>query len=143
MSNIVRLSDATALALHSMMHLAVEREAHSTTASIAELYGVSRHHLAKVHQRLTRAGLIRSRRGPAGGVELGKEPEEILLLEIYEVTEGSLVPENCLLGKDECPRELCFMRNLLPAISEQIEVYFKNTTLAEAVAFSEWKPICE
>ena len=58
MADIVKISDATALALHSMVHLAIEPNEQSTTAEIAQGFDASRHHLAKVHQRLTKAGLI-------------------------------------------------------------------------------------
>ena len=109
MADIIKISDATALALHSMVHLAIKPKGRSTTTEIAALFEASRHHLAKVHQRLTKAGLMISNRGPAGGVTLAKDPEEITLLEIYEVMEGSMLCNPCLFGKDKCPRTDCVL----------------------------------
>ncbi len=138
MADIIKLSDATALALHSMVHLAIDPEGQSTTAEIAELFDVSRHHLAKVHQRLTKAGLILSLRGPAGGVSLAKNPAEIRLLEIYEVMEGSMLCNPCLFGKDRCPRADCVLGTLLPGLARQVRDYFDRTTLAVLAEESKW-----
>jgi Rrf2 family protein len=138
MADILKISDATALALHSMVHLAIDPEAQSTTAEIAEAFSVSKHHLAKVHQRLTKAGLIQSHRGPAGGVGLAKRPSEITLLEIYEVMEGSMLCNPCLFGKDSCPRADCVLGTLLPGLARQVRDYFKKTTLAQLAKESKW-----
>ncbi len=139
MADILKISDATALALHSMVHLALEPETQSTTAEIAEVFKASRHHLAKVHQRLTRAGLIYSQRGPAGGVGLAKDPHEITLLEIYEVMEGSMLCNPCLFGNDVCPRNDCVLGRLLPGLALQVRDYFEKTTLAQLAEESTWE----
>jgi Rrf2 family protein len=139
MADILKISDATALALHSMAHLALDPEGQSTTTEIAEVFEASRHHLSKVHQRLAKAGLIRSRRGPAGGVALAKDPSKISLLEIYGVMEGSMLCNPCLFGKDACPRNDCMLSSLLPGLVRQVRDYFENTTLAQLAAESNWK----
>jgi len=131
MADIVKISDATALALHSLVYLAHDPAERPTTTEIAKEFHVSRHHLAKVHQRLTKAGLLRSHRGPAGGVELAKDPKAITLLEIYEVMEGSMLSKACLFGKDACHRSDCVLGNLLPGLTRQVQKYFKETSLAQ------------
>jgi Rrf2 family protein len=138
MADIIKFSDATALALHSMVHLSIDPEGQSTTAEIAEAFTASRHHLAKVHQRLTKAGLIKSNRGPAGGVSLAKNPEKITLLEIYEVMEGSMLCNPCLFGHDSCPRKDCVLGNLLPGLARQVRDYFEHTTVAQLAEESTW-----
>jgi Rrf2 family protein len=138
MADIGKISDATALALHSMVYLATEPERQSTTAEIAEVFDASKHHLAKVHQRLTKAGLIHSYRGPSGGVGLAKDPPEITLLEIYEVIEGEMICNTCLFGKETCPRSGCVLGTLLPGLSRQIRDYFEQTTLAQLAKESNW-----
>jgi Rrf2 family nitric oxide-sensitive transcriptional repressor len=138
MADILKISDATALALHSMVHLAQDPAAQSTTADIASAFEASKHHLAKVHQRLTKAGLIISNRGPAGGVVLAKDPAEITLLEIYEVMEGPMVCHPCLFGKSVCPRADCVLGTLLPGLARQVRDYFEETTLAQLAKESNW-----
>ncbi len=138
MADILKISDATALALHSMVHLAIIPERRSTTAEIATLFEVSRHHLAKVHQRLTRAGVIISQRGPAGGVELANDPATITLLEVYEIMEGPMLCNPCLFGKEVCPRADCALGGLLPGLARQVRDYFEKTTLAQLAQESTW-----
>jgi len=141
MADILKISDATALALHSMAHLALDPEGRSTTTEIAKIFDVSHHHLSKVHQRLTKAKLICSWRGPAGGVALAKDPKEITLLEIYEVMEGSMTCSPCLFCKEVCPRNGCMLSSLLPELVQQVHNYFGSTTLAQLAVESNWKGI--
>ncbi len=138
MADIIKISDATALALHTMVHLAVEPDRQTTTAEIADAFQVSKHHLAKVHQRLAKVGLIRSNRGPSGGVGLARDPGKITLLEIYEVMEGSMLCNPCLFGKEACPRTDCVLSNLLPGLARQVRDYFKKTSLAQLAKESNW-----
>jgi len=138
MADIIKISDATALAMHSMVHMAIDPGAQSTTAEIAEVFEASRHHLAKVHQRLTKAGLITSYRGPGGGVGLAKDPAKITLLEIYKAMEGPMVCHPCLFGKEVCPRTDCVLSELLPGLARQVRDYFEHTTLAQLAEESNW-----
>lgn len=131
MANIIKISDATALALHSMAHLAMHQDGQSTTAEIAKDLDASKHHLAKVHQRLSKAGLIFSQRGPAGGVGLAKDPAEVSLLEIYEAMEGPMTCNPCLFDRDVCPRNDCILSGLLPKLARQVKDYFEQATLAQ------------
>lgn len=138
MADILKISDATALALHTMVHMATSPDSYSTTGAIAEVFEVSKHHLAKVHQRLAKAGLIESHRGPAGGVGLAKDPADITLLDIYEVMEGEMNCYPCLFAKTKCPRAECALRALLPSLAMQVRDYFKDTTLAKLAEESTW-----
>jgi Rrf2 family protein len=139
MADIIKISDATALALHSLVHLAANPDTSMTTAEIAKVFEASRHHLAKVHQRLTKAGFLSSYRGPGGGVGLAKDPAEITLLEIYETMEGPMEHRPCLFGKDACPRNDCVLSELLPGLARQVRDYFKQTTLAQLAEESNWR----
>ena len=64
MANFVRISEAASLGLHTMALLAKRGETRTTNQEIADMLGASVHHLAKVMQRLVRAGLVDSAVGP-------------------------------------------------------------------------------
>ena len=66
----MRLQKKTLFALYAVAELAAAKERHMSTAEIAEKYGISPHHLAKVMMPLVRAGLLRSVRGVGGGYQL-------------------------------------------------------------------------
>jgi len=57
---------------------------------ISERQGIPGRYLEQIFQRLRRAGLVTSKRGPGGGYSLSRSPERISLLEIVEAMEGPL-----------------------------------------------------
>ena len=131
MADVCQLTDAAALGIHTMMYLAEQPDERSTTARIAERFRFSPHHLAKVHQRLAKAGLLLPVRGPGGGVTLRKPPEEITLLDVYEAIEGPMPVCECVFGMPVCGRSRCLFGGLLKDVNERIQKYFQETTLAD------------
>lgn len=65
-------------------------------SEIARRRQIPESYLDHLLAQLRRAGFIRSTRGPGGGHELAKKPEEICLLHLLEALEGSLAPMACL-----------------------------------------------
>jgi Rrf2 family protein len=130
---MLRISDAASLAIHTMVFLAKSADRPVTTHEIASALDVSENHLAKVHQRLAKAGLVGAVRGPNGGFSLGKSPRQIKLLEIYEAIEGALEPSECLLGRPTCGRSQCIMGELVRSVNIQVSEYFSETTLFDLV----------
>ena len=55
---------------------------------ISERQAIPVRYLEQIFQRLRRAGLIHSKRGPGGGYTLAREPESITLREITFQTNG-------------------------------------------------------
>ena len=58
MPTVLRISDAAALALHAMVMLAEAPERRMSAKAIASELDASQAHLAKVLQRLAKAGLV-------------------------------------------------------------------------------------
>ena len=127
-----KLSDAANLAFHAMLILSGEKKGNQLSVyHLADHLGVSENHLAKVMQRLSKIGLVISRRGPKGGFTLGKPADQIRLLEIYEVMEGPLMPRLCMLENPVCDGKCCLLGDLLSTIHQQIHDHLSNTTLAQ------------
>ncbi len=130
MANMLKISEAASLALHTMALLAADPGTTRATWEIAKTLRVSEAHLAKVLQRLGRSGLVRSQRGPGGGFTLGKDPAAITLLDVYEATEGPLESPGCLLGRPACNGS-CILGGLLDQVGMQIRNYFAETRLSD------------
>lgn len=62
---------------------------------LAELHDVSASYLAKQLQALSRAGLVRSVQGKAGGYVLTREPASITVLDVVEAVDGPGEAFNC------------------------------------------------
>ena len=60
---------------------------------IGERQGIPTRYLEQIFQRLRRAGLVTSKRGPGGGYMLARPAGEILLSEVIVAVEGSLLAE--------------------------------------------------
>jgi len=58
--------------------------------AISERQAIPARYLEQIFQRLRRAGLVTSRRGPGGGYLLARPPGEITLREVVEAVEGPL-----------------------------------------------------
>jgi len=129
------MSDAAALALHATAMLATQPDRSMTAEAIAGGLAVSRNHLAKVLQRLGKAGLVRSTRGPAGGFVLARDAEQVTLAEIYEAMEGPLSAETCLLGKAVCPAGRCLFHRLVGTVHDLVQERLNKTTLADLARF--------
>lgn len=83
----MKLSGGVEWALHCCVVLTTVREPVPATR-LAELHDVSASYLAKQLQALSRAGLVRSVQGKAGGYVLTREPASITVLDVVEAVDG-------------------------------------------------------
>ena len=96
---------------------------------IASRQEISAKYLEQIVAILSKAGYVKSIRGPQGGYRLTRKPEEYSLGDILRLTEGSLAPVECLEGEtNQCPRAgdcitLLFWKKLDKAIREVTEGY--------------------
>ncbi len=88
-------------------------------------------YLSKVIQRLARAGLVRTFRGPGGGIELGKSPEAITLWSLVCAMDGRADIERCALGFGTCSSEKpCPLHGRWAPLREEFQRLLEGTTLA-------------
>lgn len=95
------LSLHTDYALQALMYLAAKRS-RSQIQDVAEFFGISRDHLAKVVRRLSQEGYLRTVRGAGGGIELARKPGDINLGELIDRMEGSLHLLDCVAVEGIC-----------------------------------------
>jgi len=133
---VLKLSQATSLGIHTAAYLAGRPDQVVTTRQVASALGVSENHLAKVLQRLTKAGLVRSVRGPRGGFMLSRPPDEVTLLDVYEAIDGPLVLSDCLLETPVCNGQ-CILGDLLSKVNGLVKDRFTNTRLSAMPQLSE------
>lgn len=121
----MRLTTQTDYALRTLMYLAV-RSGRATIAQIAELFGISVHHVAKVINVLARLGYIRSIRGIGGGIELARLPEDIRLGDVIQAMEGNMHLLECVDTANVCViQSFCKLKAVL-ADAERVQMDFLN-----------------
>lgn len=69
---------------------------------IASAKGVPQSFLAKIFQKFTRRGIVRSFRGAGRGYALARSPNRIKLKEILLAIEGPDLFEHCIFWSDRC-----------------------------------------
>ena len=129
--SLVNLSEGASLALHGLALIAKNQPLRMNMKVLAEELNASQAHLAKVFQKLSKAGLVKSVRGPAGGFELDKPAKEISFIEIYEIIEGKVILGECPFGKIHCAFQTCIFSNELNRISADIYEVFKRMKLSD------------
>ena len=83
----MRLQKATRCALFAILELARDPERQISAAEIADKYGISANHLAKVLRGLVRAGLVEATRGAGGGYRFDGDAKRVTLYQVIELFE--------------------------------------------------------
>ncbi len=97
---------------------------------IAENESIPGPFLGKVFQTLVKAGLLLSSKGPGGGYQLAKAPEEITLYDIYCAIDGGKDLEACAVGLKDChDGPPCPLHDTWKPIRNSIRQYLETTTL--------------
>ncbi len=130
MTKIVTLTEAASIALHGMIVVA-KNVGVTNVIQIADITNSSKHHVAKIFQRLVKDGFLESHRGPSGGFALKRQPKDISLLEIYESIEGKIEVTSCPHNKHICPFDRCIMDNVTRKMTQDFRDHLKSNSLAD------------
>lgn len=133
---MLKLSKKVEYGLIAIRHIASVNNQISTVKEIAEKYSIPSDVLAKVMQKLTRGKLILSHQGAMGGYSLARRADEISVMNVISVIEGSSVgiaqcfseaPENCSIYLN------CTIKNPLGKIQHNLEHVFNSMKVSEIV----------
>jgi Rrf2 family protein len=130
MAKIVSYSEAASIGMHGMVLVARAGET-INVQKISDITGSSRHHVAKVMQRLVKEGYLLSNRGPSGGFQLGVDPKDVTLLQIYESIEGQVKVVECPHDKPICPFGKCILGTVVLQMSQLFKDHLEKHTLAD------------
>jgi len=102
---------------------------------ISDRQDVSVAYLEQLLNKLRKSKLIKSRKGPGGGYEINKKPEEISIGVILNALEGPVTITQCLGPKAKgCNRvEGCVTRLLWKSLGEKIEFFLETISLKDLV----------
>ena len=130
----MNLNKSTRYALYAALEMAqAEDDAQVTVATVAERYRVPEAALAKVFQRLVRAGLATGTRGVGGGYKLAKDSSQITVLDIVSIFEPPRPLRQCLVqDAPEMPCAnfpTCRLKRLFDEVDENARSTFASVTL--------------
>ena len=128
---MIKMSEAMAIALHSMIYIANRENELCTVKDIAENFGISENHLSKVLQRLVKCGLLTSVKGPKGGFSILSGAKNTTFMEIYQLIEGKPQQHNCLFNASKNDCQKCIMSNLVDKLTSEFVDYMENNKISD------------
>jgi len=90
-------------AIRCLVYLTRTRDRLATKSEIAKATSAPDLFVAKILQQLVRAGLVASTRGVHGGFVLARDPANLSLLDVIDVTQARVAPRPCVLDPRACP----------------------------------------
>jgi Rrf2 family protein len=130
---MLKLTKRADYALMAMKHLAEHaHEGACSAKDVAESYGIPPEALAKILQRLVKAGLLHSQHGTNGGYTLARDARKISAFEVIQAIDGPLFITSCITVRGECGQsDRCTIREPLRKVNESIEQVLKRITISE------------
>ena len=136
---MLKLTKKADYGLMAMKHLAEHAQDGACSAKdVAESYGIPPEVLAKILQRLAKAGLLHSQHGMNGGYTLARGASEISAYEVIRAIDGPLFITSCITVRGECDQtERCTIREPLRKVNQSIEDVLKKIKIAEMTEINE------
>lgn len=130
---MLKLTKKADYALMAMKHLAEHAPRGACSAKdVADAYGIPQEALAKILQRLAKAGLLHSQHGTNGGYTLARDAAKISAFEVIRAIDGPLFITSCITVRGECDQtDRCTIREPLRRVNESIEQVLRRITISE------------
>ena len=133
----MRLTTKGRYAVMAMVDLAKHSDGEPVAlADVADRQGISLSYLEQLFQKLRRAELVKSVRGPGGGYLLSKDPREMPISDVIAAVDEPMRATRCAPGT---PRgctggvEKCLTHDLWDELSDQIHLFLNSVTLYDVV----------
>lgn len=124
------ISRTAQYALRAMSLLAAQ-DTRMTVKQLAQAVGAPQPYLARIIMTLADTGLVDARRGPGGGLKLGRPAADICLMDIVTCFDGETLFEECALGLPGCldAEQKCPIHDHWTNIKDEIKEWWTTTTL--------------
>jgi Rrf2 family protein len=132
----MQLTRAADYAIRVMIHLAtLPADERALLPALAEATDAPKSFLSKVLQGLTRAGMVGSRRGQAGGFELLPHGRLASMRTVIEAIDGPIYLNICLMSGKSCSRKAwCPAHSCWVMAQEAMIAVLDKTMIAELAA---------
>jgi Rrf2 family protein len=136
---MLKLTKKADYGLMAMKHLAERASTGACSATeacsakdVADAYNIPQEALAKILQRLAKAGLLTSQHGINGGYTLARDAKTISAFEVIKAIDGPLFITSCVTVRGECDQtDRCTIREPLRKVNESIEQVLKNIKISQ------------
>ena len=106
-----------------------------TIKEISVKQDVSVAYLEQILNKLRKAGIIQSVKGPGGGYMLARDPEKISIGQILKELEGPVAITSCLDPSEGCVRvDSCVTHLLWKSLGDNIERFLDSMSLQDLLS---------
>ena len=137
------ISQTAEYALRAVVCLAADPRTPLTTQQISSQAKIPAGYLSKVMQSLGRAGLVDSFRGLGGGFLLTQNPTRLSVFDVIQAVDPLQRIRTCPLQLKAHRKQLCPLHQRLDDAMAMVEDAFRHSTIAEMLAPSPGKPLCD
>lgn len=130
----MKLSTRGRYVTRALLDLALHETGTATLKDIAQRQQISVRYLEHLITPLIVAGIVRTARGPRGGISLARPPGEVKLSEVIQLLEGSVAPVECVDNPKLCARsESCATRDVWCELKRVVNSVLESVTLQDLV----------
>lgn len=130
----MRLTSFSDYALRMLMFAASRSGQPFTIESAARAFGVSRPHLNKVANTLTRGGFLTAMRGRSGGLLLARPPASIRIGDVVRLTEPDFAVVECYATGNQCVLTgACKLSGMMGEAISAFQAALDRYTLADII----------
>lgn len=130
---MLKLTKKADYGLMALKYLAEHPETVALSAKdIADAYGIPAQLLAKILQKLTKSGLLKSHAGMNGGYALSRDAREISAYEVIHSIDGPFFITSCTKGSKGCElTPSCTIKEPLARVNETIAGVLKSISIQD------------
>jgi FeS assembly SUF system regulator len=132
MLRLTKKADYSLIALRHLAARQLETGSAVSAKEVADCYGIPLPLLAKILQKLGKAGLVTSEQGTNGGYRLARDPALISALEVVRIIDGPIILTECFTDHAHCDHvALCSVKRPLQRIHEGILRLLDSLTIQD------------
>jgi Rrf2 family protein len=128
---MLAIKKETDYAIRCVYYLALRNGEIIMVEEIAAKMLIPRSFLAKIMQKLAKAGIVKSYVGIKGGHSLAKEPYKISLYDVIITIEGPMAMNSCTINKEECALSAgCLVHPVWVSVKKDVEKILSEKNFA-------------
>ncbi len=128
------VSTRSRYALRALLRIAhyYEERTPVSVRFISQKENITPDYLVQLFQQLKRSGIIRSIRGPKGGYQLTRSPEDIRVIDVFKTFSEDLLEDFCRINYYSCElKDRCIAQHFWKEVRSIIENFSTNMTLQD------------
>jgi len=134
-------SKSFAYALRGILYISSTKDGNQKirVEDISKDTGIPKHFLGKIMNKMVKAGIVSSIKGPSGGFYMSNKTLDVQLLQLYYLFDGTQLFSECALRLKSCSEDSpCPMHHKVEETKRNIKLLLSDTTIRELL--NEGKP---